>query len=76
MKDVNSSCLRDVHPMQGACQLVYNFEGLKFSIENTHRKLFYCKTITIILVFFHIGVVAQFLCLCTEELTADQDMLR
>ena len=58
MRDVNSSFLTDVYPTEGAYQLVDSLEGLKFSIKNTRRKLFYCKMVTHILVFFHIGIVA------------------
>ena len=58
MKDVNSSFLTDVYPIKGAFQLVDSLEGLKFSIKSTHRKLLYCKMVTHILVFFHLGIVA------------------
>jgi len=40
MRGVNSSFLTDVYPIEGAFQLVDSLEGLKFSIKNTHRKLF------------------------------------
>jgi hypothetical protein len=58
MEDANSSCLRGIHPIQGAYQLVYSVEGLKFSIESTHRKLSYHKAVTGILVFCYVCVVA------------------
>ena len=58
MRDVNSSFLTYVYPILGTLQLVDSLEGLKFSIKGTHRKLFYCKMVTHILVFFHIGIIA------------------
>jgi hypothetical protein len=58
MRGVNSSFLTDVYPIEGAFQLVDSLEGLKLSIKSTHRKLFYYKMVTHILVFFHIGIVA------------------
>jgi len=58
MRAVNSSFLTDVYPTDSAFQLVDSLEGLKFSIKSTHRKLFYCKMVTHILVFLPIGIVA------------------
>lgn len=56
MRVLNISFLTDLYPIE--FQLVDNLEGLKFSVKGTHGKLFYCKMVTHILVFFHIGIVA------------------
>ena len=58
MRDVDSSFRTYVFPILGALQLVDSVEGLKFSIKGTHRKLFYCKMVTHIQVFFFIGIIA------------------
>ena len=46
MKDVNSSFLTDVYPIEGAFHLVDSLEGLHFSIKHTHRKFFYFNMVT------------------------------